>query len=85
MNQLASFRRADAKQSVMAYQWMSYLAHTKGVHIQRGWNTGEKEVGPYKVEGYYEITGGQQSVLDFQGDIWHGCPRCFGQTTTNPV
>ena len=77
--------RAEAIQSVMANQWMPYLAHTIRVHIQNGWNTGKREIGPYKVDEYYETTQSEQIVLKFYGDFWHGCPRCFGQTTTNPV
>jgi hypothetical protein len=45
---------------------------TEGVHIQHARNGGEKEIGPYKVDGYYENENGQKYVLEFNGKIWHG-------------
>ncbi|WAR09982.1 ZN358-like protein [Mya arenaria] len=76
--------RPEEKQSIMAYQWMSYLAHKKQVNIQHGRNMGEKQIGPYKADGYYEQNG-EKVVLEFHGCFWHGCPRCFSKTTVNPV
>lgn len=38
--------RPEEKQSVMAYQWLSYLAHAKDIYIQHGRNKGEKTIGP---------------------------------------
>ena len=35
-------------------QWIKYLSTTEGGHIQHARNGGEKEIGPYKVDGYYE-------------------------------
>ena len=39
--------RTKAKQSAVAYRWMSYVAHQQGVYIQHGRNAGERRVGPY--------------------------------------
>ncbi|XP_053388330.1 uncharacterized protein LOC123549617, partial [Mercenaria mercenaria] len=77
--------RPEAKQSVMAYQWLSYLASERHVYIQHGRNQGEKQIGPYKVDGYYETNDGKKVVLEFHGDFWHGCPTCFSKSTINPV
>jgi len=77
--------RPEAKQSVMAYQWMSYLAFERNIYIQHGRNQGEKQIGPYQVDGYYETNDGQKVVLEFHGDFWHGCPKCFSGTTINTV
>ncbi|WAR21316.1 hypothetical protein MAR_015290 [Mya arenaria] len=68
----------------MAYQWMSYLAHENQINIQHGRNYGEKQIGPYKVDGYYERDG-EKVVLEFHGCFWHGCQKCFSTTTINPV
>ena len=51
---------------------MLYLAHTKGVHIQHGPNNEEKEIGPCKVNGYYETTEGEQIVLEFHENTGMG-------------
>ncbi|WAR12282.1 ZN777-like protein [Mya arenaria] len=76
--------RPEEKQSVMAYQWMAYLAHEKQINIQHGRNNGEKHIGPYKVDGYYERDG-EKVVLEFHGCFWHGCSKCFSSKTVNPV
>ncbi|XP_060588537.1 uncharacterized protein LOC132743952 [Ruditapes philippinarum] len=77
--------RPEAKQSIMAYQWLSYLAFERQIYIQHGRNKGEKQIGPYKVDGYYETAEGQKVVLEFHGDFWHGCPKCFSKSTINRV
>jgi hypothetical protein len=46
-------------------KWIKYLSTTEGVHIQHARNGGEKEIGPYKVDGYYENENGQKYVLEF--------------------
>ncbi|XP_052815380.1 uncharacterized protein LOC128242318 [Mya arenaria] len=76
--------RPEEKQSVMAYQWLSYIANEKVIFIQHGRNIGEKSIGPYKVDGYYEDDG-RRHVLEFHGCFWHGCPKCYSQSTVNPV
>jgi hypothetical protein len=76
--------RHGEKQSIMAYQWMSYLANKTKINIQHGRNLGEKQIGPYKVDGYYERDD-EEVVLEFHGCFWHGCPKCFSKKTMNPV
>ena len=49
----------EEKHSIKAMQWIKYLT-TAGVHIQHARNGGEKEIGPYKVDGYYENKNGQR-------------------------
>jgi hypothetical protein len=77
--------RPEAKQSVMAYQLLSYIAFERIIYTQHGLNKGEKQIGPYKVDGYYETEYGQKVVLEFHGDFWHGCPKCFSKSTINQV
>lgn len=68
--------RPKDKQSVKAMQWMKYHAHQTNVEIQHAGNEGEKIIGPYKVNGYYE-SGKQKVVMEFHGDYWHGYPKCY--------
>lgn len=75
----------EEKQSVMAYQWISYLAHKNQLFIQHGRNGGEKHTGPYKGDVYYRNGDGKDVALEFHGCFWHGCPGCFSKTTVNPV
>ena len=77
--------RPEARQSVLAYQWLSYLSFQRQINIQHGRTTGEKQIGPYKLDGYYETVDGQRVALEFHGCFWHGCPKCFSKTTVNPV
>ena len=77
--------RAEAKQSQMAYQWLSFFSHINDIPIKHGRNGGEVSIGPYKVDGYYETENGDKVVLEFHGCFWHGCPKCFSRTTKNPV
>lgn len=77
--------RPEEKQSIMAYQWMSYMSHTTGIKIQHGRNYGEKHASPYKIDGYYKNCDGEDVALEFHGCFWHGCPTCFSKHTINPV
>ena len=54
----------------LMYDWMDYLAETKGINIQHKLNTGkEKKVGPYPVDGFDEE---RNTILQFHGCFWHG-------------
>jgi hypothetical protein len=44
-------------------QWIKYLSTTEGVCIQHARNGGEKEIGPYKVDGYSMVSGRRNFVL----------------------
>ena len=76
--------RPEEKQSVMAYQWLSYTSHISGIQIQHGRNYGEKQIGPYKVDGCYELNE-EKTALKFHWCFWHGCPTCFSNKKINPV
>jgi hypothetical protein len=56
-----------------------------GVRIQHVRNGGEKEIGLYKVDGYYENENEQKYVLEFNGMLWHGCVHCYNASIVNPV
>jgi hypothetical protein len=73
------------KHSIKAMQWIKYISITEGIRIQHARNGGEKEIGPYKVDGYYENENVQQCVLEFNGKFWHRCLHCYNASTVNPV
>jgi hypothetical protein len=77
--------RQEEKHSIKAMQWIKYLSTTEGVRIQHVRNSGEKEIGLYKVDGYYENENGQKYVLEFNGMFWHGYLHCYNASTVNPV
>jgi hypothetical protein len=72
-------------QSAKALQWMKYVEKKTGCKIQNVNNGGEKVIGPYRVDGYYETQEGEKVVLEFHGDFWHGNPEKFSKDMMNPV
>ncbi|XP_053406937.1 uncharacterized protein LOC128559427 [Mercenaria mercenaria] len=75
----------EQKQSMKALQWVKYISHIEGHKIQHARNGGEKVIGPYRVDGYYESVNGEKIVLEFHGDFWHGNPAKYSRSTVNPV
>ncbi len=71
-------------QSVKALQWILFLSHAQGIRIQHARNGGEKVLGQYMVDGYYETETGEKVVLEFHGDFWHGNPVKFASSTVYP-
>jgi hypothetical protein len=70
-----------AKQSMMASQWLAYVARSEKIAIRHARNGGEKHVGKYAVDGYCES---EDVVFEFHGCVWHGCPKCYCRTMKNP-
>ena len=77
--------RHEQKHSMKALQWIKYLAHSESLDIKHARNSGEKTIGPYRVDGDYETERGEKIVLEFHGDFWHGNPTKFSRSTVNPV
>ena len=68
--------------SKVSIKWLDYLSETTKTTIQHALNGGEHvidEVG--KVDGYCKDTN---TVYEFQGCFWHGCPKCYSGDTINP-
>ena len=74
----------EQKQSVKALQWLKYISHNEGYNIQHTRNGGEKVIGPYRVDGYFETETGERVILEFHGDLWHGNPIKYSRSTVNP-
>ena len=60
------------------------MSHKLGIRIQQARNGGEKVIGSYRVDGYYE-TKTERVVLEFHGDFWHGNPSKYSKTTVSQV
>ncbi|XP_071850632.1 uncharacterized protein [Apostichopus japonicus] len=79
------YRRMDTH-SKKATQWLAWQGHVAGVRIQHARNGGETTVkcwqdndtvlAEYKVDGFQNDT-----VYEFHGCVWHGCPRCYPDRT----
>ena len=60
--------------SASALRWLSWKEHQMGQTIKHARHGGEVQVGSYHVDGYHEAS---QTVYEFHGCFWHGCPVCF--------
>ena len=70
--------------SKMSIMWLNYVSTTKGLNIQHALNGGEKKLTiddkTYKVDGFCEKTN---TVSEFYGCFWHGCPNCYKPNIIN--
>ena len=68
--------------SKMSIMWLNYMSN--GANIQHALNGGEKvlTIGDktYKVDGFCEETN---TVYEFYGCFWHGCPSCYKPNIIN--
>ena len=68
--------------SNMSKMWLNYISKDK--NIQHALNGGEKELHInnkiYKVDGFCEETN---TVDEFYGCFWHGCPNCYKPNIIN--
>ena len=68
-----------SKMSIMGLNYVS-----NGVNIQHALNGGEKKLTigdkTYKVDGFCEETN---TVYEFYGCFWHGCPNCYKPNVVN--
>ena len=70
------------KFSKMSIIWLNYMSN--GVNIQHALSGGEKKLmignKTYKVDGFCEETN---TVYEFYGCFWHGCPNCYKPNIIN--
>ena len=68
----------------MSIMWLNYVSTTKSLNIQHALNGGEKKLTiddkTYKVDGFCEETN---TVYEFYGCFWHGCPNCYKPNIIN--
>ena len=66
--------------------WLNYVSTTKGygVNIKHALNGGEKKLTiddkTYKIDGFCKETN---TVYEFYGCFWHGCPKCYRSNIIN--
>jgi hypothetical protein len=60
----------EHRQFIKALKWLKYASERYQINILHSRNGGEKQIGPYKVDGY-----------EFHGCFWHGCQKCFSRLT----
>ena len=66
--------------------WLNYVPTPKGYgsSIKHALNGGEKELTivdkAYKVDGFCKETN---TVCEFYGCFWHGCPNCYKPNNIN--
>ena len=62
--------------------WLNYVPN--GLNVQHALNGGEKKLNignkTYTVDGFCEQTN---TVYEFYGCFWHGCPKCFKPNIIN--
>ena len=75
----------EEKQSAIARQWLEWTSHSENLDIRHAFNRGEISVGNYQLDGTYELEDGKKVALEFHGDFWHGCPKCYARATVNTV
>ncbi|XP_071153592.1 uncharacterized protein [Mytilus edulis] len=77
--------RCEHKQSIKALKLLKYLSEKDTIDIMHAGNGSEKQIGSFLVDGYRETEAGEREVYEFHGCFWHGCDKCFGRSTINPV
>ena len=68
--------------SKKALQWLEFLSHKDKVKLKHARNGGEQIIAGLLVDGFDEETN---TVYQFSGDFWHGCPICYKPKTINKV
>ncbi|CAG2240191.1 unnamed protein product [Mytilus edulis] len=66
--------RPQQKQSIKAKQWLQYILERHGINIMHAINGGEKQIGPFLVDGYHETVDGERIIYEF-----HGCFYFWGK------
>ena len=67
--------------SKISLQWLDWLS--ENIYIQHAMNGGEHTIPTVgKVDGYCAETN---TVYEFQGCFWHGCPKCYTGDQINSV
>ena len=71
------------KISISQIQWLAHMENDERFinqdntkcRIIHGWNSEEKKIGDFFVDGYCEVDD-KRYVLEFDGCYWHGCRDC---------
>ena len=67
--------------SEVSIAWLDYISKKNKIRIQHALEGGEKAINKIlKVDGFCENTN---TVYEFQGCFWHGCPDCYKPEVIN--
>ena len=72
------YRRYE-RHSQTAMKWLKWVAERENLDVRHAENGLEEKIGPYKVDGLCEKT-----VFEFNGCVYHGCPRCYRNRELRP-
>ncbi|CAF1118845.1 unnamed protein product, partial [Brachionus calyciflorus] len=70
----------EHKTSIKCQLLLKYLSEKLNTRIQNSKNGGEIQVGKYRIDGYEQTSN---SYYEFNGCLFHGCPKCFKSDTFN--
>ena len=73
---------ANESTSYKAIIWMKYISKTKNISIRHARNSTVKQILNFKVDGWDDSTN---TVYEFHGCVFHGCPRCYSGDTYNSL
>jgi hypothetical protein len=62
--------------------WLKYISVKNNIHILHARNGAEKKICNYKLDGWNEET---KTAYEFHGCVFHGCPRCYNQSSFNAL
>ena len=61
---------------------MKYISIKHNININHARNGGEKRIGTFKLDGWHENT---DTGFEFHGCVYHGCPKCYNDSTFNAL
>ena len=70
----------NEKQSEIGLKWLKHIETQNNIILQKYGNSGEFKIEGLRVDGYHQPTN---TVYEFLGDYWHGCPVHFKPDTVN--
>ena len=73
------------KTSFKAKCWLRWLETKDKIKIISSENNFEKQIGPYKLDGYNISELNEEIGYEFHGCLFHGCPDCYSKSTFNTV
>ena len=75
---------AQVGYSLSSIKWLKYIEKKEKVKIQHAENGGEYIISNsnYRADGYDKENN---TIYEFNGCLYHGCPKCFDKDDINPV
>ena len=75
------YQKHDAS-SFKAFLWLKYMSVKNNIQIKHSRNGGEQRIDNYKLDGWNDES---HTAYEFHGCVFHGCPKCFNNTTFNAL